>query len=263
MGIKGLSKIIKEYGIERNLSFYKDKKIAIDTSIFLHKFMYSVGDDKQKFLNRFIFQIKSFKKYNITPVYIFEGECPIEKKVTLDIRKNIKDKKLFELSNIICEDERKKKEKSIITITPNDILNLKEIFDQYNIEYIDSTTEGEKYCAYLNKTDNVDVVLSNDYDTLTFGCKYLLTNFNGKYIEFCLENILEKLDVNYDNFVDICISSGCDYYPKGLSRMGPIKSLNLSKKHGLIENWPNINIPEDMSLQIIRNIFKNNPKILI
>lgn len=258
MGIKGLGKFIKEYGNVNNLSFYKNKKIAIDTSIYLHKFMY-LAKDQNTFLKRFVNQINQFRKHNIEPIYVFEGDSPIEKQETLNNRKKNKDKKILKLENSECEIEQKIIKKTIITITYEDIIELKKIFDNYSVLYIDSLTEGEKYAAFMNKTDKVDLVLSNDYDSLTFGCKYLLSQSNGVYTEYCLETILSNLDITYIQFIDLCIASGCDYTP-GIRGFGPSKSLKMIKKHGLIENWPDI--PEDFKLILdnIRNIFKNNPE---
>lgn len=256
MGVKGISKLVKKYGIERNLSFFKNKKIAIDTSIYLYKYMY--GTDGNEFIKRFINQIILFRKNNITPIYIFDGKPPEEKQVTLDKRRDIKEKSIKELDNIECEKDREIKKKNVINITPLDIRNLQKIFELCKIRYVTPETEGEKYCSYLNKIDEVDLVLSNDFDSLTFGCKYLLTNQNGKYIEYSLELILKELDISLEKYIEICIASGTDYYPKGIFRIGPNKALTLCKKYGKIENW-NVDISDDLKLENIRTIFTELP----
>lgn len=235
MGVRGLGKLIKDYGKIITLSNYKDKKLAIDTSIFLHKFMFN-SSNRSVFLNRFKSQINSFEHNNIEVIYIFEGQYPIEKQQVINNRKL-------------------KKNENSIKITQGDIEALKILLNETGIQYIESHTEGEKHCAYLNKIKEVDAVLSNDYDTLVFGCDVLLTYMNGKYIEFKLDNILNNLEIEYSLFIDICIAAGCDYYPSGIKNYGTLKSLKMVKKYGTIENWDNIIVPEDLNLQKYRKIF--------
>ena len=89
MGIKNLNSFLEKHAKmainEHNLSRYKNKKIAIDTSIFLYKFMYS-----GKFLESFINQVYHFRRFDIIPIYVFDGAPPKEKQEVLDNRKEHK-----------------------------------------------------------------------------------------------------------------------------------------------------------------------------
>ena len=68
MGIKNLNSFLEKHAKlainEQNLSRYKNKKIAIDTSIFLYKFMYS-----GKF-ESFINQVYHFRRFDIIPMFL-------------------------------------------------------------------------------------------------------------------------------------------------------------------------------------------------
>lgn len=242
MGVKGLSKFLAKYGKPITFADLECKKVAIDTSIFLYKFKYNTqGND---FLKRFIYQIQNFKKHSITPVYIFDGAPPPEKKETQAKRK---------------EQREKSAEQNRIYITKEDILNLKQLLSYLNVEHLNPDTEGEKYCSYLNKTDpEIYGVMSNDFDSLAFGCKKLIT-FNSDLKEYDLEEILTDLDINLDTFIDICIASGTDYYQQGIPRMGPSTSLKKIKKEPELHLWKGV--PEDLNIDNIRDIFKRDPII--
>ncbi len=240
MGVKGLSKFLAKYGKSIDFKYLEGKKIAIDTSIFLYKFKYNTeGND---FLKRFIYQIQNFRKHSITPIYVFDGECPPEKKETQAKRK---------------EQREKSAEQNRIYITKEDTRNLQQLLSHLNVEYICPNVEGERYCSYLNRTDpEIYGVMANDYDSLAYGCKKLIT-FNTELKEYSLEEILADLDITLDIFIDICIASGTDYYQQGIPRMGPATSLKKIKKEPDLRLWKGF--PEDLKIDNIRDIFKTEP----
>ena len=213
MGVKGLGKFVSKYSVERKLSFYEGKRVAIDTSIYLYKFMWN--STPKQFLSKFHNQIKKFEQNKIKPVYVFDGKPPEEKQGVIDKRHTTK----------------------VIKITGEDIFNLQKLFDSCGVSYVISDTEGEKYCAFLNKTHYVDFVLSNDYDCLTFGCKTLLVSKVGKFYEFTLDTILKNLNITHRDFIDMCIAAGTDYCPAGIPGLGLKKSLKLVKEHGALSDW--------------------------
>lgn len=264
MGIKGISKLIREFSKDITLAELANKKIAIDTSIYLYKFKYnSVGNE---FIKKFVYQLISFKKFNIEPIYIFDGKPPIEKQITKDKRKSIKEKAIENAQNENDPEIKKTIEKNIINISPEDISNLKSLFHYTNTKWISCNTEGEKYCSFLNKIGEVDAVMSNDFDSLTFGCENLITSSGDNSLKlYNLTKILTELKISMTDYVDICIASGTDYCPTGIPRIGPVKGLNYVKKYGLIENWEHIILPENLnvdSIKNIRNIFYQDPELI-
>lgn len=252
MGIKNLSKIIKEYGKTVSLSDYSNKTIVIDTSIYLYKFKYnSTGNE---FIKKFLYQINSFMEYNITPIYVFDGIQPEEKKDLLIKRKIIKN------NNI-----------NSIKISEDDVINLQNTLKYLGIKYyIVNYIDAEAYCAVLNKECKADLVLSNDYDTLIFGCNTLLTFANGNYIEYSLTIILDGLGITMNDLINLSIVCGSDYNCKGIAGVGPMKALKLISKKEL-------EIPEELNYIInifkcdwdnkceiinVENIYKNNDKFI-
>lgn len=235
MGVKGLSKFLKKYAKECTMAELANKNIAIDTSIYLYKFKYNtVGNE---FIRKFLYQIVTFKKNNIKPLYVFDGKPPIEKEALQIIRQ-----------------EKKDQSQNPIDISKHDIEILKELFDILGVYHITPDTEGEKYCAYLNKIGKADAVFSNDFDTLVFGCNNLITYHTSTLKSYNLQEILEDLAITLDQLIDISIASGTDYYIQGVPRMGPATSLKKIKQKPINE-WENL--PTDLDIDNLRNLFTN------
>jgi len=273
MGIKNLTSIIKHNapnGISKvHLSEYRGRVIAIDTSIYLYKYMYNGN-----YLNNFVKQILRLLRNNITPLYIFDGKPPEQKKEILEDRKHKKDqlvtkKKELEdmLENIVTdvkdtiqphsslssdiveeeitnkltkdqlEFELKKVSKKIIKITHDDITNLKTLFELFGIHYITSDGEAEDLCSHLCQAGLVYGCMSEDTDILANGGMVFIRDFNSNndYItEYKLNVILDSLDFTYTQFVDMCILCGCDYTSK-IYGIGPINAYKYINEYKTIE----------------------------
>jgi 5'-3' exonuclease len=218
MGIKGLKKYIKTCIFTKEISNYSNKKVAIDTSIFLYKFKYGGNN----FLKSFKKQIDTLKKNNIFPIYVFDCSYNELKQETITDRRDkyivlsnkIKDleDKLNSLDIQVIEggtDNRTKSalpeatqvlsplasssqregfissienlQKQSIKVSKEDTENLKKLFDLCGINYIDSEPgyDAECICSNLCKDGVVDAVISNDIDSLAYGSIELIVNFNN------------------------------------------------------------------------------------
>ena len=93
MGIKYLNRYIQSQCVKSvnqiHLSDLSQKKIVIDTSIYLYRY---VADDT--LLENFYLMISIFRKYNIIPLFVFDGKPPKEKRELL--KKRREDKKIAE-----------------------------------------------------------------------------------------------------------------------------------------------------------------------
>ena len=289
MGIKNLRTLILKYAknsmTEVHLNTYKNKVIAIDTSIYMYKIKHS---NNNRFVEGFLKQIIRLLRNQIVPLYVFDGKPPPEKSLVLTERMNqkqlLKDKiikvedlivrakinpeilndiekynvKIIKDNKIITEpctikdleQECLKLKKRDISVSWKDFDDLKVIFTKIGIPHITSNGEAEELCAKLCKQNIVDACMSDDMDCLPFGACKFLRNFNSNknYItQIDLKILLEELDISYDQFIDICILSGCDYCNK-ISGIGCIKGYKLIKEYGNIETM----------VQNIKNKIPNN-----
>ncbi len=234
----------------KTLQNYVNQTFAVDTSIYLYKYL---ANNNLSYLELFLKQILLFKKYSIKLIYVFEGKPPKEKNRTLIIRKNNKDKIKHEIDELILlknkddiddetlillESEIEKKKKKCINISSSHVDNLKLLFDYLNISYIDAPGEAEVFCVNLINNGIASACLSEDYDVLANGGRIFLKNLNlykENVIEYDLNNILIKMNITHNQFIDICILTGCDYVSK-IQKIGPILGYKLIQKHSNIEN---------------------------
>lgn len=282
MGIKNLSKFLKKTcknGIQEiSYKELEGKFIAIDTSIFLYKYSY-MGN----MIMFFFKQIEHLLKNNITPVYLFDGKPTEDKKETMDKRKETYKKNLENIENLekkkqellnefnlddikdqllVIEEEIKKKTKNNVKVNFKEVIKFKEILTKLGIFYYDC--DGETDCTIKTFFDKnlVDYVITEDLDFLTHGCGKVLRKYNyskTKIELYSLDLILQDLKINYDNFVDMCIIMGCDYYDKGIRNLGPVKAHAFIKKyqtlHNILENEIMYEADEEFNYNDILNMF--------
>ena len=84
MGIRYLNKLFREECKNKDaikithMSQLSGKKIAVDISIYLYKF---VSDDQ--LIENMYLLLSIFRYYNIIPIFVFDGKPPAEKKRTM------------------------------------------------------------------------------------------------------------------------------------------------------------------------------------
>ena len=229
MGIKDLNAFLKEHtpNAVTNLHFndLRNKTVAVDTSIYLYKFMYK----NERFLESFFNQIAHLRQYNITPIYVFDGAPPPEKMEEIKVRKARKQLIKNEISTLKNElealkqknvqvdensDETKKQilvatfklaktKKKLIYITPAHTTELKYMLDLMNIKYIQANGEADSVCSKLNQNGIVDMVLSDDMDLLVTGTRILLRDYclgSNRILVYNTEAIMNILEVSCQIF---------------------------------------------------------------
>ena len=174
---------------------------------------------------------------------------------------------LYLSNNFNYDEEIDKINKKIITIKTHHIDNAKKLFDYFGVSYIHAPCEAESLLAVLCKKKIIDCCITEDMDILANGCQIFLKNFSAdkNFVdEYCLEGILQNLDITYKQFIDLCILCGCDYTTK-IYGIGHVNAYKLIKKYnnieGILENIHNIQkfkVPDDFDYQCARNLF-NNP----
>ena len=270
MGIKKLNKFLLKYDAIQNYdnmnfllknikhnNIYSDKKIfAIDTSLYMYKYVYSYENYLVGFLN----QISKLLNHNIIPIYVFEGTPPEEKNEVIQMRYEKRNKlkeritaleELIEKSNNQKEIEELQNEinrlgKQIIQIKKTMVELLKELLDILNIKYIDSIGESDSMCAYLYKNKYIDAVISDDMDILVSGCNYMIKFEKKNVVLYNLDFILDQLKLKYDRFIELCVLFGCDY-------VKPIPKLNNDRIFELI----NSELTLDQIITVINNTHIN------
>tara|TARA_B100000123_G_scaffold272421_2_gene255052 strand:+ start:1376 stop:2353 length:978 start_codon:yes stop_codon:yes gene_type:complete len=256
MGIKGLTQLIKKNSPDsiqhEGLYKMKDKRIAIDTSIFLYKSLMNVRSKGDYLRNNdgkvvshiqgLYYKTNQLLKFGITPIYIFDGKPPQEKKDCIKARIKKVEECKEKMENTTNPEEKKSLEKGTIRIKKEYIEDLKHMFSLMGVSYIHADGEAEAYASELCRLGFVDAVMTEDMDTLSYGCPQLFRACIDKSIKrpdivtiFNFQKILEDFKMNHDEFIDMCILCGCDYCPT-IPKVGPVRAMKYIQKYKSIDN---------------------------
>ncbi|THU62626.1 hypothetical protein C4D60_Mb01t07080 [Musa balbisiana] len=236
MGIKGLTKLLADNAPkamkEQKFESYFGRKIAIDASMSIYQFLIVVGRTGMETLTNEAGEVTRYSKR---------------------------------------EDATKDLNTAIETGDTEGI-------EKYSKRTVKVTRQHNDDCKRLLRLMGVPIievyaVASEDMDSLTFGAPKFLRHLmdpSSKKIpvmEFEVSKVLEELELSMDQFIDLCILSGCDYCDS-IKGIGGQTALKLIRQHGCIENiLENINkeryqIPEDWPYQEARHLFKE-PNVIM
>ena len=164
-----------------------------------------------------------FRKYNINPIFIFDGNIPQEKSHEIQRRRELKEKAKIELDklndiDLLTEEQKSKKEelkKMIIKPNNDNINDVKNLIELAGYKYLISEGEADTLCCYLVKKKVVYACVSEDMDMFCYGCPRVLRYFNIRHntmVFYNLSDILKILNMNFVNFKWLCVLSGTDYH---------------------------------------------------
>ncbi len=128
----------------------------------------------------------------------------------------------------------------LVKVLPEHNAEVQRLLALMGVPYVQAAGEAEAQCAALAKAGKVWATATEDMDALTFGSPVLLRHMTFSAArkvpinEFKLDKALEGLELTMDQFIDLCILSGCDY-TETIRGIGPGRALQLIKKHGSIE----------------------------
>ena len=230
MGIKHLNQYlqnncknsIKQIGF----SELKYKKIVIDTSIYLYRFL-----GENALLENFYLMISIFREYNIIPLFVFDGKPPKEKYDLLKKRKMDKRQAEMKYNELECKikdsgddmdpiEQREIKDsmeilkKDFIRLHHTDIENVKSLFQAYGVSYVEAPGEADKLCAKMVCKNKAYACLSEDMDLFVYGCPRVLRYMSllkKTVVMYNMKEMLNELDLTQYEFRSICIVSGTDY----------------------------------------------------
>ncbi|QLL33049.1 hypothetical protein HG536_0D05700 [Torulaspora globosa] len=212
MGVPQIWELLQPYIKDKRVPFrklaadFKEEngrpiRIAIDGYTWLFECGFITSPDSQeryhgdgkinKAIVNFLHRLKEFLSLDVSFIMVFDGNMkPWFKKNfredATSISKELDEDFLVEWKR----HERSHRERNYcLGHQPSDDLPefmvvIKRTLDMMNISYIEACGEGEAQCAWLQKHGYVDYVLSNDSDTLIFGCDRMLRNYSKSTNDF-------------------------------------------------------------------------------
>jgi Holliday junction resolvase YEN1 len=99
---------------------------------------------------------------------------------------------------------------------------IKSLIRAFGFEIWTAPGEAEAECAFLQERGLVDLVLSEDVDSLMFGATRVVREIPGKDRNAVMVyEDLDKVGLDRDGLVLVAMMSGGDYMPSGLFGFGP------------------------------------------
>lgn len=227
------------------------------------------GETTSHLMGTFYRTIKLVEK-GIKPVYVFDGKPPDMKSGELNKRAERREeakKQLDKATEAGDQAEMEKFNRRLVKVTKEHNDEAKELLKLMGIPYIESASEAEAQCSEMVKAGKVFGVATEDMDALTFGANILLRHMTFSEArkmpvqEIYYDKVLKGLELNQDEFTDLCILMGCDYCDT-IRGIGPKRAFELITKHRSIEEiLKNIDtkkyqVPENWNFAIARRLFK-------
>jgi len=286
MGIHGLAKVIADNAAgaikEQDIKSYFGRKVAVDASMCIYQFLIAVrqgdgqalendkGETTSHLMGMFYRTIRLLEN-GIKPVYVFDGKPPDMKGGELEKRQEKRAEAKAELEKATEAGDAEtmnKFTKRLVKVTKEHGEECRTLLKLMGVPFVEAPCEAEAQCCALVKAGKVFAVGTEDMDALTFGaCVQLrhLTFSEAKKMpikEFNLEKILAGMEIDYAQFIDLCIMLGCDYCDT-IKGVGPKKAVEFIKEHKTIEkvlehlNHDKFKVPEDWPFKQARNLFVN------
>lgn len=256
------------------------RKVAIDASMSIYSFLIAVRSDGQQLMSDtgettshlmgMFYRTLRMVDNGIKPLFVFDGAPPKLKSGELAKRFQRKTEALEqheEAKETGTAEEVEKFSRRTVRVTREHNQECQKLLKLMGIPYIIAPTEAEAQCAVLARAGKVYAAASEDMDTLTFNAPVLLRHLTFSeqrkepIQEIFLDKVLEGLQMEREQFIDLCILLGCDYLDP-VKGIGPSTAYKLIKEHETLEgvvkyfqSGTKYTIPADWPFQDARLLF--------
>lgn len=194
MGIKNFFNFITKYAPSsisyHGLQHYSNKILGIDTNLLLYKLKFNYKQKTTHIIHDLIIKLNYFEKYNIKPIFIFDGPPP----------------------------NLKLPRKTTVSLPATDIQDCQNILQLYGYPVIIASGEADIQLALMARKGVIDYVVSDDMDIIIFGGKDVKLIKNLSVRNDCIEidgrKVLEGSGLTHLQLIHFAILIGCDYCKK-------------------------------------------------
>jgi flap endonuclease-1 len=233
MGIKNLNKLLIKHCTSNaiqpiSFQYIANKIIAIDASIYMYKYI-----EKEELVEKMHLMISTFtKQYNITPIFVFDGKPPEEKKELINKRREKRKEAQHEYnilknmlnqkrdyssdasSSIDYEQRMITLKRQSVKIQEYHVRKMKRLLNAMGIQYIEAEGEADTLCTELVLSNKAYACMSEDMDMLLYGCTRILRQscfVNHSALLYDTSKILEELNISLPLFRKMVLLAGTDY----------------------------------------------------
>jgi len=252
MGISGLLLALKPLSKDVHISYFQGKSIGVDTYCWLHKAVYSCsmelcqGMETNKYIRYCFEMVDMLLYYGVTPFLVFDGSFLPAKAGKEVERKQRREESLaqarqnLKIGNVTAARGYFAK---AVEVTPYMAFRLIEALreDRPSVKIVVAPYEADAQLGYLCQNGKVSAVITEDSDTLLYGCSPVLFKLdkqtgvgqmlsNEDIFSKPISSDLDFRDLDKEMFLWMCILSGCDYLPS-VKGVGLKKAYTLVRRH--------------------------------
>jgi 5'-3' exonuclease len=256
MGIRMLNKFLQEKCKDSisciNLSSLSGKKIVVDISIYLYKFL-----SEGALLENLYLMISIFREHNITPIFIFDGKPPSEKNDTIAFRKKNKKnarEEYYRLKQILdgiesdaVADAESSKESDTVSKCVNNIENTVVEYDEETS--ITIPTNSVEIRNMMERLKKKFVILKSEHIQ---NAKTLLQAYGMTYYESPGEADMLCAKLVSKNIVYACLSEDTDMFVYGCNRV--LRYMSLTCSTAILYEFQGILKTLDMNIYEFRQL---------
>ncbi|EOA23395.1 hypothetical protein CARUB_v10016571mg [Capsella rubella] len=151
-------------------------------------------------------------------------------------------------------DEQRKLERNAESVSSEMFTECQELLQFFGIPYIIAPMEAEAQCAFMEQSNLVDGIVTDDSDVFLFGARSVYKNIfdDRKYVEtYFMKDIEKELGLSRDKIIRMAMLLGSDY-TEGISGIGIVNAIEVVTA-----------FPEDDGLQKFREWVESpDPTIL-
>lgn len=232
MGIQGLLPLIQPAIETRHISYFRGKRLAIDGYAWLHKGMYSccedlaMGKENYSWIKYCLKYVDMLLSFQVCLTMVFDGSNLPQKMATEKTRKEkrrLSLEKGLQLKQDGDHGGARNHFTTSVDVTPFMAAQLIDVLKRHRpkVDCIVAPYEADAQLAYLTLNGFVDAVVSEDSDTIPFGCSEVIfkLDLQGNCQHLVHKDLFTKtLDSKFDlstftqsMLTTMCIASGCDY----------------------------------------------------
>ena len=247
MGITGLLPMLKSVIREGHISSFANRRLAVDTYAWLHRAAYSCaadlceGRETKQWVMYVLYMVDMLLEYKIEVTLVFDGaELPAKLGTERERAANraLNLSKARELTKAGNSQAAYQFYTQAVDISPRMAAELIAILRVHrpSVRCIVAPYEADAQMAFLCAANLVDGVISEDSDTIPFGCTNVLYKMQktGSCQVLKLSDVYSTAIPGFDmrSFtpamtICMCIVAGCDY-------LGSAKGVGIRKAHEIV-----------------------------
>ena len=243
-----------------DLDFLRNKVLVVDSPMWLYQFLSSIRqrdgtllmDSKGQVTSHLMglfTRVANLMQQDIKLAFVFDGEPPKLKHLTLEKRKEIKQEaqRMFEKAKEKADEELMKKYAARTSrLTDEMIEEAKSVVKAFGLPVINAPSEAEAQASLIVRNNDAYSIATNDADALLFESPKIVRNLNmaGKKKKkdklsydtinpdiIDLKENLHHLGINQEQLIALAMLIGTDYNSGGIKGIGPKTALKMVKEY--------------------------------